>query len=259
MDNKTKTQKAAQKKVKQLEKDRAKRRKIRESIKKREAMVPQDQRRAIAAQLIVEGKLTRREIGEVVGVSARHLQNWAKKPDFQEMIENARLVYSKRFLTEGLAQRGRRLLVLNQVHEKVLDAVTERANSDDMQNVPGGTTGMVAKQIKGIGKGDDFAVIETYSIDTPVVKSILEIHNAVREELGENKQRLEMTGPDGQPLQPPQLQVQFIEVKTKPHVVDKIPAPRVIEGLVREVKREPMTNSTPEEHNAIRWLESVRS
>jgi AcrR family transcriptional regulator len=168
------------------------------------------QKQIIAAAMFGEGKYTINEIAQVVGISRRQIQHWKSKETFAVMVRNAGEAYAKRFLTEGLARKERRLAVLNDMHERVLTSVFERGESKGMKNIPGGHTGMVTKTLKGIGKGDDFQVVEVYSIDTPVISSLIEIHDAVREELGQNVRKHEFSNPDGSPMQPPQITVQVV-------------------------------------------------
>jgi hypothetical protein len=70
----------------------------------------------------------------------------------------------------------RRLAVQNEAHNKLLTVISERAKDPELQAVAGGKTGLVYKTVKGIGKGEDFRVVEQYQTDTDTIKAILAIH-----------------------------------------------------------------------------------
>lgn len=85
----------------------------------------------------------------------------------------------------------RRLGVLNDLHNKLLQVIDERAKSEDMVAVPGGKTGIVTKTLKGIGKGEDFKMVEEYRVDTASVAEIRDIQKQAAEELGQWIKRTE--------------------------------------------------------------------
>jgi hypothetical protein len=173
------------------------------------------QKKIMAAAMIGEGRYTLNEVAQTVGMSRRQLLAWKSHDEFKVMVNNSAEAYAKRFLSEGLAKKERRLAVLNDMHERITTAVFERGESDDMAEVPGGRTGLVTRTLKGIGKGDDFQVVEVYNIDTPVVDSLISIHKAVRDELGQNIMKHEFSNPDGSPIQPPKITVQVLQVVNK--------------------------------------------
>jgi hypothetical protein len=195
--------------------------------------IPPERKQAIAASLLGEDRYPDRKIGEIVGVSRRTICKWKTIPEFQLMVKQAAEDYIKQFKTAGLANKSKRLAVLNDVHDRLTTAVKERGDDPSMKDVPGGETGMVARTYRGVGKGKNFRLISEYKIDTPVIRAILDIHESVREELGDNKQRMELTGPDGEALQPPRITVQFVRVeKIQRHDTDG-GAP-ILEGHIQE-------------------------
>jgi hypothetical protein len=99
-------------------------------------------------------------------------------------------------LKEGKSRRERRLSVQNEVHSKLLTVIYERAKDAELQSVPGGKTGIVCKTIKGIGKGDDFRVVEQFQTDTDTIKALLAIHEQTAKELGQVVERHEVAQVD---------------------------------------------------------------
>jgi hypothetical protein len=148
-------------------------------------------KREKAAQLVAEDRLSDEKIAEQVEISKRTLERWKANPGFMARVEEIASAYAKRALRHGIARKERRVTVLNELHEKMLQVISERAESPDLADVPGGRTGLVTKMLKGIGKGDDFQVVEVYEVDTGTVKEIRALQEQVAEELGQKIERKE--------------------------------------------------------------------
>jgi hypothetical protein len=71
----------------------------------------------------------------------------------------------REFKRQGIARKERRVAVLNNLHEKLIQVISERSDTPDLADVPGGKTGLVMKTLKGIGSGDNFKVVEEYEVD----------------------------------------------------------------------------------------------
>ena len=95
------------------------------------------------------------------------------------------LAYSERALRGGLARREKRVAVLNDMHDRMLSVIDERAEDVAMQAVPGGKSGLITKQLKGIGKGEDFQVVEVYEMDTALVRELRATQEQIAKELGQ--------------------------------------------------------------------------
>jgi hypothetical protein len=70
--------------------------------------------------------------------------------------------------------------------------ISERSDSPDLANVPGGKTGLVMKTLKGLGSGDNFKVVEEYEVDCATVREIRALQEQVAEEVGQRVSRTEM-------------------------------------------------------------------
>jgi hypothetical protein len=147
--------------------------------------------REMAAQLVADDRLTDREIAEQCGIDKATLERWKLQPTFRARVQAIVEAYAKRALKHGIAQRERRVGVLNDLHNKMLQVIDERAKSKDMVAVPGGKTGIVTKTLKGIGKGEDFQAIEEYRVDTGTIAEIRDLQKQAAEELGQWIRRTE--------------------------------------------------------------------
>jgi hypothetical protein len=148
-------------------------------------------KRERVAQLIAEDLLSDEKIAAEADISRSTLARWKSDPRFIARVEAIASAYAKRVLNRGIARKERRVAVLNELHEKMLQVISERAESSEMESVPGGKTGLVTRMLKGIGKGEDFQVVEVYEVDTATVKEIRALQDQVAEELGQRVERTE--------------------------------------------------------------------
>jgi hypothetical protein len=142
-----------------------------------------------AAALLAEDCFTDEKIAEAVGVTRSTLAEWKKIAEFASLVSEVSSTYGQRAIKHGIARKERRLRVLNDIHDGILRVYAERGTSPDLAYIPGGKTGLVTKQRKGIGKGDDFQVVESYEIDTGSIRELRGIQEQVAEELGQRVER----------------------------------------------------------------------
>jgi hypothetical protein len=147
--------------------------------------------REIAAQHVADDRLTDREIADECGIDKATLERWKLQSAFKARVQAIVEAYSKRALKHGIARRERRVGVLNELHNKLLQVIDERAKSEHLATVPGGKTGIVTKTLKGIGKGEDFQMVEEYRVDTSTIAEIRDIQKQAAEELGQWIRRTE--------------------------------------------------------------------
>jgi hypothetical protein len=128
-----------------------------------------------------------------VGIGRSTLARWKIDRRFLTRVQTIAAAYAKPALKHGLARKEFRLAVLNDLHQRMLQVIEERALSPDLASVPGGKTRLVTKTLKGIGKGDDFQVVEVYEVDTGTIAKICDVQKQVAEELGQFVRRSEVT------------------------------------------------------------------
>jgi len=169
-----------------------------------------------AAILVAEDYQTDEQIAESIGITRKTLFVWKKKPGFAARVEEIAVLLSEQALKQGISRRERRLAVQNETHNKLLTVIAERAKDAELQTVPGGKTGLVIKTVKGIGKGEDFRVVEQYQTDTDTIKAILAIHEQTAKELGQVVERVEIEEKDKYAsMTDDQLQARLLELLGK--------------------------------------------
>jgi Helix-turn-helix of insertion element transposase len=153
-----------------------------------------------AAQLVAEDRFSDAKIAEICGISEAGLWKWKQRPDFVKRVEELTAIYGERVLRFGLARRERRLAVLSDMHERLLTLIDERANDPKMQDVAGGKTGLLVKTNKFSKMGKHLEVYEEFRADVGLVKELRAIEEQAARELGQWREKHELTGPDGRPI-----------------------------------------------------------
>ncbi len=149
-----------------------------------------------AAQLLADDELTDEEISQEARISRHTLWVWKQNPEFSKRIEDLVKVVQRR----AIARRARRVRTLEDRWRAMQRVIVERAADPAMQNVPGGTTGLLVRYYKGLGSGDNFQVVEEYRVDTALLKELREHEKQAAQELGQWAEKHELTGAEGKPL-----------------------------------------------------------
>src|SRR5258708_39079574 len=103
----------------------------RDSERREMASALGNQKKEEAAVLLAEDHLSDDRIAELVGVSRKTIQRWKQTSAFSRRVRQVVGVFAERALEHGLARRERRLRVLNDMHDRMLQVIDERAKSPD--------------------------------------------------------------------------------------------------------------------------------
>lgn len=172
-----------------------------------------DAKKAVAIAMLAPADRTIRSVIAELGISRTQFFKWRQDPLFDRLLEESRAAYAKRFFHIGLVNKEQRLMHLNDMHERLMEVIEERAESPIYKEAPGGSTGLIVKTIRIITpKGKPPIRINEYKVDTATLAELREIQRDVAEEMGQLTQKHELTGLDGKPLQPPQINVNFVAV-----------------------------------------------
>src|SRR5262249_43691411 len=152
-------------------------------------------KREKAAKLVAEDRLSDVKIASEVGISGRTLERWKGEPAFQERVAAVVKAYADQTLNSGLARRERRIQVLSELHDKLLMIMQERSCAPEYAPIPGGKTGLLLRRVKGLNaQGGEF---ET---GTGLVKEVRSLQEQVCRDVGQWKEKQEITGNNGGPL-----------------------------------------------------------
>ena len=122
----------------------------------------------------------------------KRLQALADEEASRVVTEQAE--WRARVRANGLAILERRVEDLNARWELLRRLIEERAADPLMQHVPGGATGLLAREIK-IGRDGKPSLV--YAVDIATLAELRAIEKQAAEELGQWRERRELSGKDG--------------------------------------------------------------
>jgi hypothetical protein len=149
-------------------------------------------KRARAALLIAEGKKSIDEIAKEIAVAPRSLKYWKLCPEFAARVADHIEVYRQAVLKQGIADRVHRVAELSRRWEAMQKVIEERGADPSMQEVPGGTTGLLVRQVKGIGRGEHFREVYEYRLDNELLRELRAYAEQAARELGQWIERSEV-------------------------------------------------------------------
>jgi hypothetical protein len=138
-----------------------------------------------AAQLLAEGELTDKEVALKVVVDRVTLWRWRQHPAFQARVAATVDELGEVKLRYSIGLRGRRLRSLDDRYEQLLNLIRERAADPAMQGVSGGRTGLLVRKVKVIGRGAKAQVVETFVLDTALLRALLALEKQAAIEVGD--------------------------------------------------------------------------
>lgn len=95
-------------------------------------------------------------------------------------------------INQGLARKAGRIRQLEELFDRALRVIIERADSETTANVPGGRTGLLVRDIKHL--------TEVFKFDAALVREMRGILEDIAKEKGERSQKVELSDPNGEPL-----------------------------------------------------------
>ncbi len=147
-------------------------------------------KRERAAILIAEDDLADEAISAAVGITRKTLHNWKQDPDFTAIVGDRVGQIQAAMLKHAIAKKHRRLAVLDDLHDKALQVIEERIDTD---GAPGQSTGLVVRQLKQIGAGKSAEVVEEFTVDTGLLREIRALHEQAAKELGQWTEKADVT------------------------------------------------------------------
>jgi Helix-turn-helix of insertion element transposase len=141
-----------------------------------------------AAQMVAEGRFEFRKIAESVGIDVATLFRWRRDEPFAARVAEISAEFAAAALKRGVARKDYRLSCLANVHSKLLTVIEERGEAEDMQNVPGGKSGLLVKTYKVSGE----MVMTEYAVDTGLIRELRGIQEQAAKEMGQLVEKREI-------------------------------------------------------------------
>lgn len=152
--------------------------------------------KARAAVLLAADDLGEDEIAALVGVNPSTLWRWRQHPEFAAKVGDHVGRLQAAMLRYRIAKKRERLKALNDLHEKQLAVIEERA-ADMAGECPGGGTGLMVRQTKQLGGGKDATTVTEYVVDAGLIREIRATQEQAAKELGQWVEKTEVGGTVG--------------------------------------------------------------
>jgi uncharacterized protein YjiS (DUF1127 family) len=136
--------------------------------------------KAQAAVLVAEDDLSDEQLSAQVGIGRTTLKRWKADPAFRARVRDHIAELEAVALDRGIARRTKRVDVLNDLWRRGLQVIEARAV--EHQDVPGGDTGLLVRQVKLSATGREVA---EYAADTALLKELREHSKQAAQELGQ--------------------------------------------------------------------------
>lgn len=123
-----------------------------------------------AARLAAQDELSDAQVARQCGIDRRTLTRWKEQPEFQEQIERRRRVWRHERETQSVAKRRTHLPSLDSRWKDLWGIVAERADSPEMQNVPGGRTGFLYSRQKTYRYAGKVYAVTNHYLDSKLLR-----------------------------------------------------------------------------------------
>lgn len=155
--------------------------------------------RARAAVFVAEDRLSDEQIADQVGVNRRQLTRWRAHPTFAARVAELVKQMDDAAARRGIARRMNRVRVLDDRWNRMQAVIAARA--EEHAAIPGGSTGLLVRQVKQIGVGVGAREVTEYEVDTGLLRELREHEKQAAQELGQWSDKHELTGRDGGPIE----------------------------------------------------------
>lgn len=153
-----------------------------------------DSKKESAAQLIARAELTNEEVAEQVGIGVATLYRWKDYQEFQERVTENVAAFREAALKQEIGDLVKRIGRYNKRWQQIDQLIKERSTDEKNQRVAGGTTGLLAMDIKG--------EVNVWKFDAALLKEERELAKQAAIELGQWQEKTDVTS-GGQPFVAP--------------------------------------------------------
>jgi hypothetical protein len=154
-----------------------------------------------AAALVAEGARPS-DVARMTGIHRAKLESLRKDGDWMDMLEALSSDFRAGQMSSGIARREVRVMHLQNRHDLVSQIVAQRAQQADpdsayyvpgAENVPGASTGLLARTLRSMGSGPYQQVVEDWGLDSNLLAQLSAIEEKAAVELGHRVAKSEVT------------------------------------------------------------------
>ena len=137
-------------------------------------------RRHRVALLIAQNRLGAAQIANSCQINRRTLNRWKNQVGFQELIADyRRLLQHECEVFYQIASKEHRLRAMNQRWEALEQVMNDRGEDPELQEVPGGRTGLIVRSLSGSGR----SVFITFLTDVALLRESRKLEAQAAQEL----------------------------------------------------------------------------
>jgi hypothetical protein len=115
------------------------------------------------------------------------------KKEVDDRIKELQAIISEKLLSKTISDKNCRIAALNDRWMKLQQVIDERAYDPDFKDVPGGSTGLLCHDKKGVGAGPAAEVVDVYEVDTGLLKEMREHEKQAAIEAGQWVEKGDLT------------------------------------------------------------------
>lgn len=145
-----------------------------------------------AAILVADDELTDEAISAELGITSRTLRNWKDRPVFQAAVAEHRARIAASISRFWVAKRRKRVKRLQELADAAISVIEQRAADPTLADVPGGTTGLMLRDVKVVGTGEDAERVDMYRVDTALMAEIRNTLKQAAQEVGDWTEKREV-------------------------------------------------------------------
>lgn len=138
-----------------------------------------------AAILAAADELSDNEIARQCGISRRTLMRWKKQPAMEQKIDEYLKCIQRHSEVRMIAERQQRITPLDIRMRELQAVIQSRANSPEMQGVPGGKTGLLRRRKAAFRQGQGSPEVYNYQLDIPLLREMRKLEVAAAQAVGQ--------------------------------------------------------------------------
>jgi hypothetical protein len=172
-----------------------------------------------AAWLVAEDEKSLNEIALECAIAPRTLDYWIRKPAFAARVQEVRAELAANLSRYRIARKDRRVAALQDRWDRQHRIIAERAENPEMQNVDGGSTGMMVRTLKVVGAGEFAQLVEEYGYDTGLDAAMRATEMQAAKESGQWTEKSDIPS-DGAAFPPAIVQIIELPAKKEPRTLE---------------------------------------
>jgi hypothetical protein len=160
------------------------------------------------AFLLADDALSDEEVAAAVKCSRSQLARWNRHPQFAARVTEIRDGLTDLLSRHEIARKHWRVRQLNSRWKALERIIERRAANPEIRALPGGDTGLIVRQRKMLGTGDNAVPIVEAALDTGLLKEMRELEKQAAIECGQWVEKQDLTS------QGKRLPIQFVVIKS---------------------------------------------